>query len=262
METEIDIQDPRVWLSEELTKRKLKNPSYSLAAFSRSLGLSCPTLSQVLSGKRPLSRKAVSKIVEHLNLAPEAADRFWMLAMKDRKWVSSSPKSSEPIKYRELAMDQFELISNWYYYAILSLAHIRGNRLDPKWIAQRLGIQKTLAEKSVDRLLRLGLIQKKGRGFFQTDGPIWVSTQKNSSAIRKFHGDVLRKAQETLQEQSAPLERFTSMVLAVDEKNIEKGRNQIRKLREKVAHALEKGNPNCVYALAIQLIPLCRGDLR
>src|SRR5262245_40700147 len=62
---------PRLLLQQELARRCAKNPGYSLRAFSRALGLSPTVLSLVLSGKRPLSKKAVAKVVEVLGLGPE-----------------------------------------------------------------------------------------------------------------------------------------------------------------------------------------------
>jgi uncharacterized protein (TIGR02147 family) len=252
MWTASDTTTCRVWLAKQLSQRQVKNPHFSLRAFARMTGLSAPTLSQVLSGKRPLSRKSAKKIVEGLRLGPEESREFLSLLIHEHPL----PSRSVGVRYEELAVDKFQLIANWYYYAILSLGQIDRNRLDPKWIGRRLGIPPSIAAKAIQRLLRLGLIEKKGKGFIHVGGPIWVSTQADESAIRNFHINVLDLARQKLEERKAPMELYTSMVLAVNPDRVPRVRRMIRNMRDRISTSAERGVRSKVYALAIQFFPI------
>jgi hypothetical protein len=53
-------------LQAEFTRRKESNPRYSLRAFARSVGLDHSTVSQLIRGKRPITRKSVRSIAGSL----------------------------------------------------------------------------------------------------------------------------------------------------------------------------------------------------
>jgi hypothetical protein len=54
--------------------------------------------------------------------------------------------------------DRFKLISDWYHFAILSLADVRGSRWQKQWLAARLGISRTEAAEAMLRLKRFTVI--------------------------------------------------------------------------------------------------------
>ena len=58
--------DPRLLLQRELERRCQSNPKYSLRAFAKALKMSPAALSYMLTGKRPVSKKTVKKIVDRL----------------------------------------------------------------------------------------------------------------------------------------------------------------------------------------------------
>src|SRR6185312_7812876 len=61
-----------------LARARLKNPRYSLRAFSKKLGCSASALSEFLNGRRRFSVKVAERIVDRLNLDPQ--DRFELLS--------------------------------------------------------------------------------------------------------------------------------------------------------------------------------------
>ena len=60
----------------ELEQRKIKNPRYSLRAFSRSLGINPGTLSAILRQKRPVSPSWCERLIERLGLLAKEAAMF------------------------------------------------------------------------------------------------------------------------------------------------------------------------------------------
>lgn len=253
----------RLWLVEELTRRTRKNPAYSLRSFSRSLGVSPASLSQVISGKRKLTKKTALQIIERCGMTQEEGRSFLTSAL-GKEWTETLDKLdpySESRPCEEMEVDRFRALSDWYHIGILGLSGLKRNSNDPQWIANELAIPEREAIKAFDRLLRLGLIKKVGKSF-QRNAPFFhVSTNKSHSvAIRKYHKQNLHKAEEALERQTTPLEMFSSITMPVDESQLEKARELIAKFRNKLCHLVEEGQPTRVYTLSVQLFPISRGE--
>src|SRR4051812_39521403 len=92
------------FLKSELSRRCERNPSYSLRAFAKSLGVSHTILSLVLAGKRPLARKSARKISEKLGLDPAQQAAFL-------RFGDPGPR----FQAQQLTLDQFALIADWYH---------------------------------------------------------------------------------------------------------------------------------------------------
>lgn len=68
--------DYRAVLKAELSRRKVKNPRYSLRAFARDLDLDSSGIHRVLLGKTGLSLKAASQIAGRLQMPSLNAKQF------------------------------------------------------------------------------------------------------------------------------------------------------------------------------------------
>lgn len=117
MEAQIAFQKILV---ERLTEIRLKNPAYSLRAFAKRTGLTPSTLSEILSGKRRVSRKLVERVARKLCLDPNQTDS--MLQSFPAKRAYGQPASTSLAPYTQLNMDHFRVISDWYHFGILSLS--------------------------------------------------------------------------------------------------------------------------------------------
>lgn len=262
-ESNNSTQNYRSWLSEELLKRQQKNPAYSMNAFAKSLGLSAPSLSQILSGKRPLSAKAARTVIEKVKLSPNESISFLASVVREGivgKEGLELKARKIPGACKELELDKFQTISNWYHFAILSLARLKTNKWEATWISNQLGISKVQARTAFERLERLELIAKSGDGFRRTSEHLWVRTEQGADAIRKYHRECLEKSIGALDQQGAPLEYFSSVTLAVNESKIGKVRQNIKGFRDRFCDSIEAGpqDGDRVYMLAVQFIPVSK----
>ncbi len=259
-ETAPAVENYRLWLVKELTERTRRNPSYSLRSFAKSLGVSAPSLSQILSGKRPLSRKTALKIIDRCAISPEQGKAFLMAAMGE-SWQTALNRidaSAEPVnEFQQVQVETFRVIADWYHYAILSLGDIPSNHASPVWIAKKLNISLRTATNAFDRLLKLGLIKKRGKGFYQSAKPLAATTKiELSAALRHCHLETLRLAEKALEEGQAPLELFSSVTMAIDETKLPEARELIKKFRRSLCRLLESGDRQRVYTLAVGLFPV------
>lgn len=245
-------------LQSRLAEAQSKNSSYSLRAFSVLLGLAPAELSLILNGKRRITYPKATQILDRLSIDP--SQRTSLLASVPRRLERKKKFGS--INYIQLSTDEFRVIADWHYLAILSLAETASFQSDTSWIAQRLGIRKRDAKSAIDTLLRLGLIQSE-----KTRNEVrWVPTGKKftttndipSSPIRKNHAQGLELAKSALQNVPFELREFGASVIAADPNLLPKAKLRLRKLRREIAHLLEGGNKSEVYRLSVQLIPLSR----
>ena len=99
-------------LLNELNIRKEKNAMYSLRAFARDLEIGSTSLSDVLSGKRLLSKKNLEKISETLSLSPLEIE-----FLKGELKGNYTARSAIEVERLQLEEDSFRLIADWYYFA-------------------------------------------------------------------------------------------------------------------------------------------------
>lgn len=248
-----------VWLRSRLEKRRERNPSYSLRAYAKALGVSPATLSALLRAKRQLSLAAALKIADCEGLSPEERRVFLSgLTRGPADLRAGGVGKSKGPSFAELDIDRYRVVADWYHFAILSLGELPGSRLDPRWISQRLGITAREASDAVGRLRRLGLLKRVGTGFKQATGPLTTPVGISSSAIRTSHRQLLAKAEGALDEVPLELRDFGAIIMGADPERLDEARELIRRLRRELCSLLESGSPRAVYAFTMQLFPLTK----
>jgi len=239
-------------LLSELATRKTANPRFSLRAFARVLDMSPALLSQLISGKKNLSKKQASKIASKLMLSPKEKLNLFFAINPDLINEKNQKNSA-----RILEEDQFALISEWYHYGILSLGDLPRNKANPKWIAKHLQIDEIDAIKAFDRLLRMELIEiNSNGGFKQIKGPLDTLTDVPSPAIRKYHKQNLELAKEKIDTIDVHLREYCSMTMSIDKDDLHKAKKLIEEFRQKFCSELETQSKNSVYTISIQFFPI------
>lgn len=235
-------------LIDELELRRSKNHSYSLRAFAHSLTLSPAQLSQLLSGKRILTRKMAEKISTKLGLPKSEMEKFL--------YSSFDIQNEDEAPSFQIAHDEFLLISDWYHFGILSLSETKNSKASSLWISKRLGISHEQAAEGIQRLLRLGIIEIKNGKIYQIKKNLKTTTDIPSSAVRKYHRQNLVKASEKLEEIDVNSREFTSITMAIDTKNIPAAKKLITEFKRKLSSLLEEGSAKEVYTFSAQLFPV------
>jgi len=240
----------REYLLHQLLRRKAANSNYSLRAFARDLNISVTALSDVLAKKRHLSKKNALKVADKLGLSPEETKHF----------VSQSSQltndSVDKTEYLQIQEDVFRLMSDWYYFAILNLVTISSNRADSKWIAKRLGISVLEAKSAVSCLKRLGYLAIDKGKLVRTANPIKTTHDVPSSALRSYHKQNLKLAEQSIDRDPVALRDFTSVTLATDPSKLKDAKTLLQRFRVTLTKALQSEHPTQVYTLSLQLFPV------
>jgi uncharacterized protein (TIGR02147 family) len=254
MKSTLENFSPKTILLEELEKRCRTNPRYSLRAFAKALELSPSGLSLILSGRRGLSKTLAKNLSEKLGLDPSKSRDFIQSAVKRRSSEFQAETSS-----RQLELDQFATIAEWYHFAILSLIETQGFVPDRQLIASRLGISIAEVRSAVERLQRLGILDTSQTKWRQVGLPIFVGNDKSTSATRSHQRQVLDKAAHSLENHPMEIRELNSVTLAVNPKHLPIARKEIKEFLLKLMNKLEsKGDPTEVYSLSVQFFPVSK----
>lgn len=247
-------------LMSELVRRVGQNPAYSLRRFAGQLGLSPATLSGVMSGKRKLSLKAAVQVCDKLGLDPTSAAGFYDSVAADKAALSTAKGNRVVPQYSQLPEDVFQLMADWYHYAIIELTFVTGASADPRWYARKLNINYSQAVDAITRLKRLGVLEERRGKLVKTEARIASPDGIASTAVRKRHAQILNKALASLEAHSVDERDFTAMTMAIDPRLLPEAKKRIAAFRRELCQFLESGKRKQVYELSIQLFPLSEGD--
>ena len=248
------------YLNQELIKRSRKNPSFSQRAFAKLLGLSPGELSEILNGKRQLSLKKALVIAEKLSLDPQETLDF----LNKAKVTSSqnTKKEEKSTNSQLLPVDAFELVSNWYCFAIINLSECVGFSWDKDYIAKKLNISHAEARDALSRLENVGLIRKIENGFEVVSDFVIGPDKVSSTAVKRSHHDLLQKALTALEEGSIEERNITGIGIALTEGEYHNMVKDIAKFRREMVKKYGYSNQkkNKVYQLELALFALTKGN--
>jgi len=245
------MSNARELLQHEFQKRKGRNPNFSLRAFARWLGLSPAQLSQMMTGKRPVTLKSMKKIGARLGLSPSEKKTFLSAMLKTEGLL----ETEQDFKFLKMEEDQFRLISDWYHFAILALTRVKGAIPDPRWIARRLGIGADEANQALLRMVRMGIIETHPH-FRQIGSPVEVVSETPSSAIRKYHKQSLNMAIEKVDLVPVHLRQLQSLSIPVNPRNLPAYRKLIDDFLAQASELAESQAGSEIYQLNVQLFPV------
>jgi uncharacterized protein (TIGR02147 family) len=239
-------------LRNELIARNRKNPRYSLRAFAKSLEIQPSALSQMLSGRRPITEKMKLRLGMALGFSATELGQ-----------ISASSKQSRISNYQRIDEDQLDVIADWYHYAILELTYLADFKSDAGWVAKRLGLSPTEARVAIDRLFRMGFLLKTKRGNWEDsskDGKLThISPGITSAAARKHQIQLLDLSKKAVQEVDIQKRNHTSMTMAIHLDDLPAAIERIALFRRQFAEEFQsKRKAEEVYQLQIGLFPLTK----
>lgn len=231
-----------VLLKNEFRRRKVKNPHYSLRAFSQFLDIPSGRLSELISEKRTATLAMQKKICTKLQIS-----EFF-----------DSKTQIEDTRFQMISDESFAVISDWEHFAILSLMDTKNFQPDPVWIGKRLGIPSFHARLAFERLISVGLITKHGLKFKKTGKDVMTTDNRTNLALRQSHRQSLEQAISALDEIAIDLRDISSVTMTMDLKKMPAAKALIREFRRKMMAVMEASQGNEVYNLNIQFVPVTK----
>jgi uncharacterized protein (TIGR02147 family) len=245
-----------------LKETQLRRPKYSLRAFAKKLGVSPALLSLLWTGKRPLTPEVASLLLERLPIAP-ATKAELMQGVREESSAKGIVRSELLAcrDYVELADQQFEVISQWYHFPILTALELDHSSRTAAGVARELGLPEKHVVDALGRLQKLGLVSRRGERWTGTGASFATTVDVPSSAIRNYHKQGLKLADRALDEVDVSLREVSTSTLAIDEADLPLFKELLRKSRRTLARRFTSRpgkKRNRVYNLTVLLYPLSK----
>lgn len=272
-----NYQDYRKFLADYYDEKKASGSSFSYQNFSRKAGFTSKSfVFNVINGRKNLSRASVVKICEALDFGKTEAAYFENLVYFNQapnfternfyyeKLNAIHPATTEASTARKLRKDQYEFYSQWYHVVIRSLIDLFPNITDYRELAKLVcpAIRPKQAQKSVELLLRLGLIEKQKNGSYKVGSKI-LSTgpEVESLAVAHFHLACMELAAKALKELPKNRRNVSGLTLGISQKAYVDICTVIQSCQEQILKIAEKdSDADCVYQLNFHFFPVSRTD--
>lgn len=258
--------DYRAFLKAAYVEKAGKNPSFSLRAFSKQVGLSPAALTRILKGEKNLSVERAGELARKLKLADREAEYFVLLvqlsSLKNPDLKANVLERANALRpargVYDLSVDFFKLIADWYHLAILEMIGVKDVDFTPKGIASFLGIGVVEAELALDRLKRLELLEITATGKpVRLQNRLLVSSQVPNAALRKYNRQILEKAERSIEEQGPTEKAIGTEVFAFDRRQLEEAKKltdeYLNRMLKLATSSLERHD---VYQVAVQFFRL------
>ncbi len=245
-----------VLMRTEFARLQSKNRSFSLRAFAKRLNLVPSATSEILNGKREASPEMAEKILKGLHADPDTMTKI-LSRLNTQKTVA---KTAAEAAYHQVQMDQYHVIADWYYFAILSLAETEGFDDSPDSISERLNVPKVDVVRALERLERLELLVRRNGRLRPTGKQFETSRDVVSLSLRKSHTQSLEMANASLMSDPVDVRDFGAMTMAIDPDLLPEAKEMIRDFRKKLSAFLESGKKKEVYRFSTILFPLTKGQ--
>ncbi len=258
------------YLKAYFAARKKDDPKFSHRFLSTRLGLSSPNfIMLVMQGKRKLTRSMAFKISRAFRLLPKEAEYLESMVEFTRaasnsekdKYLSRMMELRKDTDVNKLADYQYEYYSKWYNLAIRELAASPEFKGDYAWLARKVfpPVTPGQARDSVELLLKLGLLKKKGGVFVRNSPLITTGPEVSSVAVANFHRAMARLASEALDTVSRDERNMTACTVNISRKGFEEIKEAIAECRGRVLAVAEKdAAADRVYQVNFHVFPVSR----
>ncbi len=257
----------RDMLNDEFLRRKRRNEKYSLRCFASHLELSPGYLSQLLKSSKKLSVKKAESIIRKMpHWTPLARKEFVLLVklenspgdqfegvereLKEIRFDSKQMASAASAE-SELDRNFLDLHSSLYNAAVYELLKIKGVRKDAQALAQRLGLSIAEVREILDRLMTLGMVQKKGNDYVPRYNLVYTPKVDRSEALQKFHIQVAEMIPKAISEQPTEQRQFMGATLGFAKKDFSQFKGRIEKFIFELVRDYESSETDCVYHLEV-----------
>lgn len=272
MQNIFEYSDYREFLRDTYELKKAKNPHFSYRYLAMKAEInSSGFFKLIIEGKRNLTKASLLKTCKAFELKAKEAEYFENLVFFNQaKTLDEKNHFFEKLifaqkknKHEPIQRDKFQYFSEWYHPVVRELAvmpHIKGNA---EKIAQAIQPSITLQQvrQSLQLLLDLEFLKKKGRGYIQTQPTLTSGSGIYSHDLINYQVKNLKLAQKAFDIVKANQRLHSSTTLGVSEKTYQLMVKKSRQFREQLQEIAEKDDaPENVYLLQMSLFPLSQHE--
>lgn len=238
------------FLNNYLKNKQQINEKYSQGALARDLKISTGALSQILNGKRTISKKMAMSFCERLKLNSKEQKIFL-------KNFEIEIKIKEKKSYKDFDIKSIEASDNWILFALLNIAKIPNIDFSVDNLSQRLNVPTKKIHILKKYLIENDFLIEDSHGHVtRAVKNIQTSHLVTKADKQKIHLENLKLAQKSLLNDAPEDREFTSLTLTFDKFDLADAKEQIREFQNKFSSIFETESAQSVYKLNIQLFTL------
>lgn len=246
-------------LERDFQKKQKINPLYTLRSYAKYLNVSPSTLSRVLSRQIKVTPKVFEIIAPKFEFSPIQYN-YYLEGLRDSKNLENI-RNIEHQGMNSIEMETFNLIADWYHYAIMHMCSLPDFKQDPEWIAERLGIKDVeLIKSAINRLIEFGMlgIDKNQNYYKVAQFNIVIDYNISSIAMRERQKQILKMSSEKIDTVPITSRDHSTITIPIDESLLPEIKERIKKFRRSLGNFIIKSNldPKQVYELQISFFPL------
>lgn len=162
-----------------LKKQKLTT-TYSLRKFAQRLEVSSSALSEILRGKRNVSKNRAVNFAQKMQVNEQTMTRI-QAAFSDSGRLESLSTVKNPLKEIIISEKEQEIMADWLCFAIVCLIRTEGFKSDITWIATRFGVDEKRVTEALRLLESAGTIHRTEAGEYR-DLPVCYRTSESFPA--------------------------------------------------------------------------------
>lgn len=258
--------DYQEFLRDYYEDKKRNNPYMSYRYLGQHLKLDPGFLLKVLQGKLHLADRSISSVCSFLKFNESQTRYFEMLVKYNKAKTTSDIKlyfekltTLRETRARPVEESQYEFYQKWYHsaiHALLSIYKFKGNY---KELASLMtpSITAMQARDSIKLLKKIGLIKQGKDGVYQpTDAFVTTGERWRSVAIRDFQKETIRLSEHSLDLHEKDRRDISTVTVALSAKDLTEVRERIRLFRKSVLSLDNENEPDTVYQVNIQVIPV------
>jgi len=264
-----NYSDFRKYLKDYFEEQKKSTSYFSHRYFAKKAGFSTSNfLHLVMNGKRNLTKQSLMRIALALKLNKSESEYFENLVFFNQ----AGEIKEKNIFYEKLTafrkstfvqainIDQFDYYSNWYPPVVRETACFNKGLMTEDDIAKIIRPRLTLREirKSLDLLLRLGLLTRKDGAYAQSSPLLTTGSEVASTAVAAFHIKTMALAAEAIETVQADKRDISGLTLGITKSNFTKIKKRIQEFRREILAMAQEESPECVYQINFHLFPLTR----
>lgn len=238
------------FLKNKFEEAKRVNESFSVRTFAQRAGVSSGAMSEILAGKRPISRKLAERIAFALKLNPTEKSQFLS--------EQTSQDSLGIKKVRFVNQTQVQYITDPAYFNFLALMDTVNFKNDQQWIAKKLDISVEKVNLIVLRFKEFGFLIEANGQLKKTKDIFSTTDDIKSEHVITSHIETLKSARHSLSNDPMEIRDFTSFSFPADPKLLGKVKERIRAFQDEIAVLMSGSENTEVYKLAINLFPQTR----
>lgn len=258
------------YLKAYVAYRKSVRKNWSVAMWAKRLGLAgTASLSMVINGQRKPGEKLLNKLCQYFEFNDSEYAYFTTLVSitkntKNKHIVlgleaNLAKMSTKRRDKTYVNSDAFRLMSQWYYYAIRELVHVKGFLMDPLWISKqfRVGLTTRQIRDALQTLLRLKFLSVDANGTVQQSQGI-LDTQADViySPVHLYREEIAALAIDASKRVSVHFREMLTSTFVMDLADLPNAKQQMREFLDEFISRYEKKQGDSVFQVQLQLFPL------